>query len=560
MRHGCRHRGSAFAGSHLILAFFGAVALAPSVRAEALRLFDLERSTGEKPQSKLFHAGGSDWAVLAGRDGLAIFQRVGDAWEQNIILGGTGKADVKLNGDEIHVLVFAAQPVLHHLAFDESRNVWVARTGSPQPVPKVHASETMVLERDSRDRLWYTAEGDGDIQVFYTSTAAIDTWSTAALVLESGVDEDDIASIIAFGGDKIGVFWSDQIRDAFGFRFHRDGDPPDRWSATETVYPGPGHADDHIHLAQDTRGRVFAITKDDLNQMSVHRRDTDGRWNTVENVLGGEGNRGIIMIDDEDRDLFILYANTAHQPASIDVRRASPEDLVFGRPRTFLSTARALDDVTGMKGPLRRGRLVAIATASDSVAWWSAIDPEDPTDVVANVNAMGTEITLVWKEPVLGAPDGYHVYRSESGSAFHRINPTLITSRTFLDLTPPEELLCYRITAVVGDRESSPSLEERVDNAPLDLAQRLRLRIAPNPFNPSTRVRFHLSRPQQVEISLYGVRGQRVRTILDASLPAGDHAVTWSGSGPVLPLAAGTYFLALRVGDHLEARKITLLE
>ena len=560
MRHGCRHQGSAFAGSHLIRAFLGVVALAASARADALQLFDLERTTGDKPQSKLFHASGSDWAVLAGPAGLAIFQRVDDAWEQNTILGGMGRADVKLSGDEIHVLVSSSQPMLHHLAFDELRNVWVARAGSPQPVPKVHASETMVLERDSRDRLWFTAEGDHDIQVYYTSTAAIDTWSTVGLVLESGVDDDDIASIITFGGDKIGVFWSDQIRDAFGFRFHRDGDPPEVWSAIETVYPGPGHADDHIHLAHDSRGRVFAITKDDFNRMNVHRRDTDGRWTTAENVLGGKGNRGIIKIDEEDRNLFILYANKDRQPASIDVRRASPEDLVFGRPRTFLSTALALDDVTGMKGPLPRGRLVAIATDSDSVAWWRAVDPEDPTEVVANVNAMATEITLDWQEPVLGAPDGYHVYRSEAGSPFHRINPTLITSCTFLDLTPTEVPLCYRVTAVVGDRESSPSLEERIDNTPLDLAQRLRLRIAPNPFNPSTRVQFHLSWPQQVEINLYGVRGQRVRTILDASMPAGDHEVTWSGSGPGLPLAAGTYFLALRVGDHLETRKITLLE
>ena len=55
------------------------------------------------------------------------------------------------------------------------------------------------------------------------------------------------------------------------------------------------------------------------------------------------------------------------------------------------------------------------------------------------------------------------------------------------------------------------------------------LEAVPNPFNPSTRLRFALADPGHVRLTVYDVAGQRVAVLLDGHRPAGRHQVTWAG-------------------------------
>ena len=69
---------------------------------------------------------------------------------------------------------------------------------------------------------------------------------------------------------------------------------------------------------------------------------------------------------------------------------------------------------------------------------------------------------------------------------------------------------------------------------------------APNPFNPRTTVSFGLAAPGRARLALFDVRGRLVRTLLDADLGAGDHAVIWDGrddQGRDAP--SGTYLCRL---------------
>jgi hypothetical protein len=544
------------------LAFCSIHAIDAATWPDGARLFTLEKTTGEKPQSKIFHHDGSHWTVLDGADGLAIYEQVEDSWHRRTTLGGSGKADIKLNGSRLMVLVFGLHPVLHELDYDAGGRSWQSLAGFPCAVPKIHASESLVLDQDSTGRLWFTAEGDERIQVHYSEPADHRQWSTAPLGIGSGVDKDDISSVVSFGGDRIGVFWSDQNSDAFWFRWRQDDSPPTQWSATEVVYPGPGHADDHVNLAVDSKGRVFAVTKDAFDLLHLHRRDAGGGWTTVEDVGGGPGNRGIVMVDDQDRYAYILYSNQASTPSTIDFRRADLDDLRFGPATTFIAAAPLeIDDVTGAKQRLPFGSLVAIATTSDNHAWWNGIDPEDPTELVAALEPETHNVLLVWSAPAAGPADGYHVYRHEAGTEFHRITATPIPTPSFVDQDAPRDVLCYRVTAVHAGKESSPAKSQCIDNAPADPSERLRLVIQPNPFNPLTQIRFHLTKREHVSLDIYNVTGVRVATLHDGPLPPGDHAIEWSGSSHVeAPVPAGTYFLALRVGGHVERSKLTILK
>ena len=83
----------------------------------------------------------------------------------------------------------------------------------------------------------------------------------------------------------------------------------------------------------------------------------------------------------------------------------------------------------------------------------------------------------------------------------------------------------------------------------------------PNPFNPSTTIEYRLPARTPVEIDIFNALGQKVRTLVDKSQPAGRHTVVWEGrdaGGDVV--STGIYFYRLRAGDRVEVRKMTLLK
>ncbi len=74
----------------------------------------------------------------------------------------------------------------------------------------------------------------------------------------------------------------------------------------------------------------------------------------------------------------------------------------------------------------------------------------------------------------------------------------------------------------------------------------------PNPFTPSTTIEYHLSRPGNVELSVYDMQGRLVRTLVDAPMQSGTHPVRWDADG----IASGTYLFRLVV-DGKAARTQT---
>jgi Ca-activated chloride channel family protein len=83
----------------------------------------------------------------------------------------------------------------------------------------------------------------------------------------------------------------------------------------------------------------------------------------------------------------------------------------------------------------------------------------------------------------------------------------------------------------------------------------------PNPFNPGTRILYQVGRTARVSIRIYNLRGELVRTLVDAVHRANTYWVFWDGraqSGQRVP--AGIYFYELRVdGRRAAAKKMTLL-
>ncbi len=87
------------------------------------------------------------------------------------------------------------------------------------------------------------------------------------------------------------------------------------------------------------------------------------------------------------------------------------------------------------------------------------------------------------------------------------------------------------------------------------------IRIVPNPFNPSTTLRFDLPQAGKVELTIYDVAGRRVRTLVRETRLPGVRKVIWRGrdeSGR--QVASGVYLYKLKAGSHVETRRMTLVK
>lgn len=78
----------------------------------------------------------------------------------------------------------------------------------------------------------------------------------------------------------------------------------------------------------------------------------------------------------------------------------------------------------------------------------------------------------------------------------------------------------------------------------------------PNPFNPSTEISFSLAEASQVRLEVYNIAGQRLATVATGFYSAGEHSVTFDGSG----LASGIYMYRLEAGAFVETKKMVLLK
>jgi hypothetical protein len=83
----------------------------------------------------------------------------------------------------------------------------------------------------------------------------------------------------------------------------------------------------------------------------------------------------------------------------------------------------------------------------------------------------------------------------------------------------------------------------------------------PNPFNPSTTLAFSLAEPGNVSLCLYNMRGQKINTLLNKTLAAGNHEITWNGTDDHgQSVASGVYMSVFKTGSHVETRKMLMLK
>jgi len=82
----------------------------------------------------------------------------------------------------------------------------------------------------------------------------------------------------------------------------------------------------------------------------------------------------------------------------------------------------------------------------------------------------------------------------------------------------------------------------------------------PNPFNPETTIKFDLMEAGEVELTIYNIKGQKVKQLLGEHLPAGEHKIVWDGKDYFGNSASsGVYVYKLKLNGEIEAVQKCLL-
>ena len=212
------------------------------------------------------------------------------------------------------------------------------------------------------------------------------------------------------------------------------------------------------------------------------------------------------------------------------------------------------------------------ARASDSEfngAWSSAgtfiASTSKPTGITLAAFTATSDrgmVTIDWRIGSGQAFSGFHVLRSLTVTGdFERISTDIVTTSeaeyTYLDRDVRVNVEYFYMLESVTTGEQLGPLAVRVDPpGQFSLSQN-----APNPFNPTTTIRYELPQTTQVVLKVYNLLGQEVRLLVNERQEAGFHTVLWDGRNIAgRSVSSGVYFYRLEAGEFTRSKKMMLLK
>ncbi|HPR17615.1 MAG TPA: T9SS type A sorting domain-containing protein [Candidatus Cloacimonadota bacterium] len=84
----------------------------------------------------------------------------------------------------------------------------------------------------------------------------------------------------------------------------------------------------------------------------------------------------------------------------------------------------------------------------------------------------------------------------------------------------------------------------------------------PNPFNPTTTIKFNVQANSKISIEVFNVKGQKVKQLVNERMSAGERSIVWNGTDDNnRSVASGIYFYKMKAdGRYTETRKMILLK
>jgi hypothetical protein len=449
--------------------------------------------TSDKPQSKLWYTDGIWWADM--------FHAASRTWRIHRLDRATGQwvdtsiandgrvntlADTLWDGTHLYIATHVvtasteANPKpslanspsrLYRYSYSAATKTFTPDAGFPKVI-STQSSESLTIDKDSTGTLWATwTQVSGNSTNGFTNTVYVnattsndDSWGTPfAMPAGDNPAPDDISAVVAYGGNKVGVMWSNQIDETVYWAVHVDGTATSDWRVAPALR-GTKQADDHMNLKAlqaDQAGRVFAAVKTSADEapgatssdpqvlLLVFKPGTAAWTSTVVGTLADCHTRPQLVLDEEHSVVHVVATapSTSGCPApgtagTIYDKSAPMDDPVFlaGRGTPIIRDAASANtnnptstkqNVTGASG------LVVLASNTSTARYWHAdlalgasadtTAPSTPGSLSATA-ASSTRVDLTWtaSSDAVGVM-GYRVYRNGSTAPLASVGSGILT-------------------------------------------------------------------------------------------------------------------------------------
>jgi len=193
--------------------------------------------------------------------------------------------------------------------------------------------------------------------------------------------------------------------------------------------------------------------------------------------------------------------------------------------------------------------------------------PSYPRNLTAAVQV--SDLVLTWDKNPESDLDFYNVY-CDTLSGFKPSAGNFVASVLAVDTSttfpaPPDSAF-YVVSAIDVDGYAGGYSGEASTGAATAAGGQVTYhnhlyQNVPNPFNPSTTVRYELRGPGIVSLVVYDVAGRMVKRLVDENKPGGVHTVTWDGTSESgSRVSSGIYFYKLETLNYVQTRKMVLLK
>ncbi len=251
-----------------------------------------------------------------------------------------------------------------------------------------------------------------------------------------------------------------------------------------------------------------------------------------------------------------------------------------------------VDVLTAKDATYRSGKAGLFSSGNSGSIWddftltGPTLRPPSQVAVTDVPNDNGHKLRVTWTlSPDDASCAGYRIYRSRSSvlttpvsvnqyASFDKLKEAELTTTILIDSVPRGQNYYvdanvplngvnyyYWVQAVSSLSSSAKIMASPLQTSVEEVPSGFRVSgFYPNPFNPSTAIRFELAEKCRVTLVIYDVIGRKTATLMDRDLPPGSHSLNWNGRDQRgAMLGSGVYLYRLRAGEHAVNGKITLL-
>jgi len=82
----------------------------------------------------------------------------------------------------------------------------------------------------------------------------------------------------------------------------------------------------------------------------------------------------------------------------------------------------------------------------------------------------------------------------------------------------------------------------------------------PNPFNPYTKIEYEIPKTTRVNLKIYNILGQEIKTLIDYEQQTGNYQIIWDGTNNYnIHVSSGIYIYKIKAGNFVQGKKMILL-